>query len=140
MKQYNTQTLKLRNKNFITLVLVHAFALLGYYLLNFALPIYILQATGSPMLFGGASALALLPMILLSPIGGLVADRVNKKKMIALLQLANAVIIFLFIWMSGLLSTIPMVIVLMLGVSGIEGLYPPRLRPVCRKLYQKTKL
>jgi len=125
LKQDKTSTLKLLNKNFIALILVRAFALLGYYLLNFALPIYILYATGSPILFGGVSALALLPMILLSPIGGLVADRANKKKMIAILQLANAVLIFLFIWMSGIVSTIPMVIILMLGIGGLDGLVSP---------------
>ena len=122
MKQNETPTLKLLNKNFIALVLVDAFALLGHYLLNFALPIYILYATGSPVIFGGVSALALLPMVLMSPIGGLVADRANKKKMIAILQLTNAVLIFLFIWLSGLLSTIPMIIILMLGIGGLEGL------------------
>ncbi|MCL2841881.1 MAG: MFS transporter [Oscillospiraceae bacterium] len=125
MKQHSTPTLKLLNKNFIALMFSYAFALLGYYLLNFALPIYILYATGSPVLFGGVSALALLPMVLMSPIGGLVADRANKKKIIAVLQLCNAVLIFLFIWLSGLLSIIPMIIILMLGISGLEGLVSP---------------
>ena len=113
------------NKNFIALTLSYAFASLGHYLLNFALPIYILYATGSPLIFGGVSALALLPMVLMSPIGGLVADRANKKKMIAILQLFNAGLIFLFICLSGLLSIIPMMIILMLGIGGLEGLVSP---------------
>ncbi|MCL2588918.1 MAG: MFS transporter, partial [Oscillospiraceae bacterium] len=125
MKQHNRPTLKLLNKNFIALMLVYAFALLGYYLLNFALPIYILYATGSPIIFGGVSALALLPMVLMSPIGGLVADRANKKKIIAILQLSNAVLVFLFLWLSGILSIIPMIIILMLGIGGLEGLVGP---------------
>lgn len=113
--------LKLFNKNFIFLLTGHAFALFGHYLLMFALPFYVLHATGSPAIFGTISAIAFLPMIIMSPIGGIVADRVNKKRVIVIMYLSISALIFLFIWASGFMSAIPIIVMLMMGVYALES-------------------
>ncbi|MDD3368175.1 MAG: hypothetical protein PHP50_04690 [Lachnospiraceae bacterium] len=42
--------------------------------LRFALPLYLLNQTHSAALFGMVSACSFIPMIMLPPIGGIVAD------------------------------------------------------------------
>ena len=117
--------MKLFNKNFVLLLLSHSFGMLGDYTLMFALPLYILQATGSPAIFGGVMALAFVPSIIMSPIGGIFADRISKKKMIVAMQVSVSALIFLFIWASGFVSIVPAVMVVLMGIYGILGIgYP----------------
>ena len=71
---------KLWNKNFILYILGMEFSWTGYFLLTFSLPLYILLETGNPALMGLVLAFASVPFIILSPIGGVMADRFNKRK------------------------------------------------------------
>lgn len=116
---------RLMNKSFIALLFSYGFSLFGQHLLNFALPLYVLQATGSATVFGSIVALAFLPMILTSPIGGVFADRVCKRRLIVILQSITALLIFLFIWASGFLSITPIIVILMMGVYAVVGLTNP---------------
>ena len=70
---------KLFNRNFNLLILGQASSLLGNYTLKFALSMYVLEQTGSATIFAGLLALAMLPTILLSPLGGILADRANRR-------------------------------------------------------------
>ncbi|MCW3796032.1 MFS transporter [Paenibacillus sp. LS1] len=56
--------------------------LFGSAILRFALSLYILDFTGSAETFAVLLAVSTLPTILLSPIGGAIADRVNRKHLI----------------------------------------------------------
>ncbi len=47
----------------------------------------VLQLTNSPLFLGLASSMAALPVLLLSPVGGVLADRFNKRKLIVVTQL-----------------------------------------------------
>ncbi len=54
--------------------------------MKFALSMYILEQTGSASVFAGLLALAMLPTILLSPFGGILADRANRRNIMAALD------------------------------------------------------
>ena len=74
------------SRNFVLLLLGQASSLLGNYTLKFALSMYVLERTGSASIFAGMLALAMLPTILLSPLGGILADRANRRNVMVALD------------------------------------------------------
>ena len=54
-------------------------SLLGQEVLQFVLPLYLLDVTGSGARFGLAIACGFVPYTLLSPVGGVLADRTRKR-------------------------------------------------------------
>ena len=64
-------------KDFPLIVIGQIVSLFGNGILRFALPLYLLRETGSSALFGIVTACSLLPMIVLSLLGGVLADNVN---------------------------------------------------------------
>ena len=66
-------------KDFLLIVIGQIVSLFGNGILRFALPLYLLRETGSSALFGIVTACSLLPMIVLSLLGGVLADNVNKQ-------------------------------------------------------------
>jgi len=83
---------KLFHKDFNLVVIGQIISLFGNAILRFALPLYILQESGSAALFGLVSACAFIPMIVLSPIGGTIADRVNKQRIMVVLDFFTTLI------------------------------------------------
>lgn len=70
---------KLFTKNFMLLVLGQVSSLFGNYILRLALSMAVLEVTGSAAVFAGILSLAAVPTILLSPFGGILADRADKR-------------------------------------------------------------
>lgn len=70
---------KFFTRNFTFLILGQVSSLLGNYTLKFALSMYVLEQTGSTSIFATLLAVAMLPTILLSPFGGILADRANRR-------------------------------------------------------------
>ena len=66
---------KLFTKNFTLLVLGQVSSLFGNYILRLALSMYVLETTGSAAVFAGILSMATVPTILLSPLGGILADQ-----------------------------------------------------------------
>ena len=77
---------RLFTRNFLFLLLGQAFSLIGNYTLKFALSMYVLEKTGSAGVFGGMLAAAAVPTVVLSPLGGVLADRVNRRTMMVVLD------------------------------------------------------
>ena len=85
---------KLFTRNFTLLILGQVSSLTGNYTLKFALSMYVLEQTGSASIFAGMLSAALLPTVLLSPFGGILADRANRKHiMVALDTLSGLVVL-----------------------------------------------
>ena len=77
---------KLFTRNFTFLILGQVSSLIGNYTLKFALSMYVLEQTGSASVFAGLLALSMLPTILLSPFGGILADRANRRNIMVALD------------------------------------------------------
>ncbi len=77
---------KLFTRNFTPLILGQVSSLTGNYTLKFALSMYVLEQTGSASIFAGMLSAALLPTVLLSPFGGILADRANRKHIMVALD------------------------------------------------------
>ena len=97
---------KLFNRNFTLLLLGQVFSLIGNYTLKFALSMYVLERTGSAAIFAGLLAVATMPQVLLAPIGGLLADRLNRRNMMVALDALSGTAVFLtFLGSGGLHET-----------------------------------
>ncbi len=84
-------TQKLFTRNFTLLILGQTTSLFGNFILKLALSMYILEATGSAAIFAGILSAAAIPPIFLSPLGGILADRVNRRNMMAALDALTGV-------------------------------------------------
>lgn len=116
---------KLFSKDFTLVVIGQIISLFGNATIRFALPLYLLNLTGSSALYGTVTACAFLPAIILSPVGGIVADRVNKRNIMVILDFFTAAVIAVFsLLMSGANLILLMTVTLML-LYGIAGAYQP---------------
>lgn len=86
---------KLFNRDFTLLALGQAFSLVGNYALRIALSMYVLELTGSAAVFAGMLALAMVPTILLSPFGGMLADRCDRRKLMAAMDAVSGAAVLL---------------------------------------------
>ena len=138
MKQTPTE---LWNKNFSLLMFVQILALFVNTTLSFVLPLHILAISGSPALFGIVLALAGIPLILMTPIGGIIADRGKKKRIIFWMDASTTIVIVLYMLLSGFFTDlVPVVIVKLLALNVIQGIYMPTAMASVRFLVPKEKL
>lgn len=125
----NVQMLKEKetmwNRNFIMVVLGQIISLFGNAILRFALPLYLLNETGSAGLFGIVSACAFIPMIVLSPIGGILADRVNKRNIMVVLDFTTAFLVLSVILLLGKINLVVLLLCALFFLYGINGAYQP---------------
>lgn len=80
---------KLFARNFTFLIFGQISSLIGNFSLKFALSMYILEQTGSASVFAGLLALSMLPTVFLSPFGGILADRANRRNIMVALDLLS---------------------------------------------------
>lgn len=94
-------TEKLFTKNFVLLILGQLTSLFGNFILKLALSMYVLEATGSAAIFAGILSAATIPTILLSPLGGILADRADRRNiMVALDALTGVSVLCAALFMS----------------------------------------
>ena len=82
---------KLFTRNFTLLILGQISSLFGNFILKFALSMYVLELTGSATIFAGLLAMAAIPTILLSPLGGILADRANRRNIMVGLDVLSGI-------------------------------------------------
>lgn len=116
---------KLFSRDFMLVVIGQIVSLFGNAALRFALPLYLLNQTGSSALYGTVTAIAFIPAILLSPIGGIVADRVNKRNIMVVLDFSTAGIILGFSLLMNEVNLVLLLTVTMMLLYGIAGAYQP---------------
>lgn len=85
---------RLFTKNFTLLVMGQVSSLFGNYILRLALSMYVLETTGSAAVFAGILSAAAIPAILLSPLGGILADRANRRNMMVALDGLTGLAVF----------------------------------------------
>ena len=113
------------SKDFTLVILGQIISLFGNAAIRFALPLYLLNLTGSSALYGTVTACAFIPSILLSPIGGMVADRVNKRNIMVILDFFTAAVILAFTLLMQRGNLILLLTVTLMILFGIAGAYQP---------------
>ena len=116
---------KLFSKDFTLVVIGQIISLFGNATLRFALPLYLLNLTGSSALYGTVMACAFIPSILLSPVGGIVADRVNKKNIMVVLDFFTAAVILAVSLLLGKVDLVLLQTSALMLLYGIAGAYQP---------------
>ncbi|WP_434296182.1 MFS transporter [Clostridium sporogenes] len=116
------------SKDFILVVIGQIISLFGNQILRYALPLYLLVQTGSSALFGTISACSFIPMLILYPIGGVIADRLNKRNVMVILDFCTAALSFIFCMLVGKISIVPLMAVTMIILYGIQGAYQPAVK------------
>ncbi len=95
-------THKIYSPNFTLLILGQITSLFGNYILKLALSMYVLEVTGSAAIFAGIMSIAIIPTIILSPLGGILADRTNRRNiMVALDTLTGISVLCTTFFLSG---------------------------------------
>ena len=116
---------KLFSKDFTLIVIGQIISLFGNATIRFALPLYLLNQTGSSALYGTVTACAFIPSILLSPVGGIVADRVNKRNVMVILDFFTAAMIAGFTLLMKETNLIFLITAALMLLYGIAGAYQP---------------
>ncbi len=127
-------------KNFILIILGQIISLFGNAILRFALPLHLLGKTNSAMLFGLVSACSFIPMILLFPIGGIIADRINKRNIMVILDFLTSAITLLFSILLGKMDLAALILVMLILLYGIQGTYQPAVQASIPMLLSKEDL
>lgn len=95
-------TQKLFTRNFTLLILGQVTSLFGNFILKLALSMHVLEATGSAAVFAGILSVATIPTIILSPLGGILADRANRRNiMVALDGLTGLSVLCAALFLTG---------------------------------------
>lgn len=87
---------KLLNKNFKLLIIGQVISLFGSSIQRFALSLYLLDLTGSATIFASVLAISMVPIIIVAPIAGSLADRLNKKKLMVGLDFISALVMLVY--------------------------------------------
>lgn len=132
--------MKLLNRNFTLVMIGQIISLFGNATLRFALPLYLLDRTGSSTLFGIVLACSFIPMVLLSPVGGLLADRINKRNIMVFLDFLTALLTAGFLLSMGQLSPEVLICMVMMILSAIQAVYQPSVQASIPFLQEKDNL
>ena len=116
------------SKNFILVATGRVVSAFGNQTIRYALPLYLLIQTGSSALFGSIMAASFLPMILLFPIGGIIADRFNKRNIMLVMDLCTAILISVFCLLSGKVDSVPLMAITMIILYGLDGADRPAVK------------
>lgn len=116
-------TEKLFTKNFTLLILGQLTSLFGNFILKLALSMYVLEATGSAAIFAGILSVATIPTILLSPLGGILADRADRRNIMVALDALTGVSVLcavLFLSESNAIAVISTLLIILSILGAFE--------------------
>lgn len=130
---------KLFSKDFILIAAGQLVTLFGNSVIKFALPLYLLNQTGSSALYGTVTACAFIPRILLSPVGGIIADRVNKKNIMMALDFLSAVVVLIFSLLFHEVNLVLLLAVTLMILYGIIGAYDPSVQASIPMLVERER-
>lgn len=110
---------------FYKLTICQIITLFGNAALRFALPLYLLRQTDSAALYGSVTALALVPMLLGTLAGGVLADRCRKQRVMAMLDIVSALGMAADSFILPTAPVVPLVLTALCLLYAVEGLYQP---------------
>lgn len=120
-----SKSFKVFNRNFTIMVIGQIISLFGNAILRFALSIAVLDMTGSAAAFASISALSMIPTVLLSPLGGVLADRVSRKGIMTVLDFVTSAILAAFVLTFQSVPSVAIIAVMMVLLSIIQSFYQP---------------
>lgn len=92
---------KKETSNFVLFSLGKFVSIFGSTIYTFSIGLYVLQATGSGLSFATTLVLGIIPMVLINPFAGVMADKFDKKKLVVLMDLLSGVLLILLYFISS---------------------------------------
>jgi MFS family permease len=127
-------------RDFLLVLIGQIISLFGNSVMRFALPLHLLNVTGSPALLGLVSGCAFLPIAVMSPVGGIIADRVNKRNVMVVLDFLTAGLVSGFVLLYGRMSLVTIILVMLFLLYGISGAYQPSVQSSIPLLVPENKV
>ena len=116
---------RLFQRDFTIMILGQIISLFGNAILRFSLSLYVLEVTGSAAVFGTILAVYMIPTVLLSPFGGVLADRLPKQKIMTILDFVTAGLIVFYDAVYGSAGNLAAVTIFMILLTLIQAFYQP---------------
>ena len=115
-------------RTFALILLAQFCSLLGQEVLQFVLPLYLLDVTGSGTRFGLAIACGFVPYTLLSPIGGVLADRTRKRGIMMGVNAALVAVLLVFLALKDTGDPFVLVVFATMASFVAQALYQPSIQ------------
>ena len=131
---------KTLNRNFILLIIGQASSMFGTVLLKFTVSLLILDLTRSAALFGTITAISYLPPIFLSPIGGIMADRNDKRNLMIALDSLYGIMAILLVLSLSFSNVLVLITVIMVGLSIVSSFETPVVQSSIPLIQKKESL
>ncbi|MCL1797648.1 MAG: MFS transporter [Eggerthellaceae bacterium] len=113
----------LKNKPFLFYWLAGVFVYTTQFAFEFTVSLYVFDLTGSAAIFGAILGSVLIPRLLLTPLGGIIVDRYNRKFILVVSALAGVCVLCVFGLIYGIRGdlSIPLLfaLVILLEATGI---------------------
>lgn len=116
---------RLFQRDFTIMILGQIISLFGNAILRFSLSLHVLEVTGSAAVFGTILAVSMIPTVLLSPFGGVLADRLPKQKIMTILDFVTAGLIVFYDAVYGSAGNLAAVTIFMILLTLIQAFYQP---------------
>lgn len=132
----------LKKKNFSLLMVGKFVSLLGNEIQRVALSLYVLKITGSATKFASVLALTVIPQCILGPIAGVLADWIDRKKLIVYLDILSGIIVGVYAYLyiiSGKFSLI-YIYSLTILLSIISVIFNPAISTILPSIIDKEDL
>lgn len=127
-------------KDFNLMVAGQIISILGSALLRFALSLYILDMTGRADIYAGLYAISNIPL-LLSPLGGAIADRFNRRNLMVIFDfISSAVILGFFLLLRIYSGSVILIGTVMVLLAAISAMYYPTVTASIPQLVANDKL
>jgi len=93
LRKYSNKTISGRELSNLILFSIGKFvSLFGTFIYAFAIGLYVLNHTGSGLSFATTLISSTLPMVIISPFAGVLADRLNRKILVVLMDIFNGIL------------------------------------------------
>lgn len=115
-------------RTFALILLAQFCSLLGQEVLQFVLPLCLLDVTGSGTRFGLAIACGFVPYTLLSPIGGVLADRTRKRGIMMGVNAALVAVLLVFLALKDAGDPFALVVFATMASFVAQALYQPSIQ------------
>ncbi|RLF86916.1 MFS transporter [Thermococci archaeon] len=129
------------NRNFWLYAIGRFVSLVGSGVQDVALPLFILDLTGSGTIMGTFMIISMLPRLILYPIAGVVGDKINRKWIMVWMDFGRGVVILLLALLASRnLITIPLLFGMQFVVSIMNALFGPATSAMLPDIVDKEEL
>lgn len=128
----------LMTRDFLLLVAGQGISLFGNMMLRFAMSMWVLDETGSATVFASILAVSVIPTILLSPFGGVLADRMNRRTvMVALDALSGLLVLVCALVFTGFGFQIAVIAVMQVLLAVLGAFETPTVQAALPQMFRE---